>query len=55
MALVKNTRQQVLVLMVDDMSWAKKGVLNVSYSLIGKDCGVLAVVVYLEQNLELKN
>lgn len=55
MTLVKNTRQQVQVLMAVDMSWVKKDVLNVNYSLIGKDCGVRAVDACLEQNPELKN
>ena len=55
MDLVKNTRQQVPVLVVVDMNWDKRGVLNVNYSLTGMDCGVLAVDVCLEQNLEQKN
>ncbi len=55
MGLVKNTKQQAPVLMVEDMSWGKKDVLNVSYLSTGKDCGVLVVVDYFEQNPELKN
>jgi len=32
--------------MAVDMNRAKKDALNVNYSFHGKDCGVLAVVVY---------
>lgn len=55
MDLVKNTRQQVPALMVEDMNWDKRDAPNVNYSSIGKACGVLVVDVYLEQNLEQKN
>ncbi len=55
MGLVKNTRQQVPVLMAVDMNWDKRDVLNVNCSSLGKDYGVLVVDVYLEPNLGLKN
>ena len=54
MDLVRNTRQQALVLMVVDMNWDKNDVLNVNCSLIGMDCGVLAVDDYFVPNLEQK-
>ncbi len=54
MGLVRNTRQQALVLMAADMNWAKKDVLNVNYSLIGMGCGVLVVADYFVPNLEQK-
>lgn len=46
MVLVRNTRQQVPVLMVVGMNWDKRDALNVNSSLTGKDYGVLAVDVY---------
>ena len=55
MDLVKNTRQQVPVLVAADMNWDKRDALNVNYSLTGMACGALAVDVCLEQNLEQKN
>jgi hypothetical protein len=43
---VKNTLQKATVLKVVDMNEVKNDVLNVKCSLVGKDCGVLAVDVY---------
>jgi hypothetical protein len=46
MDLVKNTWLKVTVLKVADTNKVKNDARNVKCSLVGKDCGVLAVAVY---------
>jgi hypothetical protein len=43
---VKNTLLKVTVLKAVDMNKVKNDVRNVKCSLVGRDCGVLAVAVY---------
>ena len=45
MDLVKNSRLKVTGVKVGDMNRVKNDVLNVKYSLNGRDCGVLVVDV----------
>ena len=51
--LASNTMSKTMT--VVDMQMAKRDALNVNYLSNGKDCGVLAVADYLEQNLEHEN
>jgi len=46
MGLVKNSRHQVILMKGDDMSKVKKDVIDVKFTLTGRDCGVPAVVIY---------